>query len=514
MEILKFALGIRFDTLKDQVSEEDIRLFLSEVSHAVDPDLLEEAELYGGVCPIDKRDSRGIYTLVFMNGGIRTMRRLYAELDSDARIAALLDSRCPYTQNNVIRNYEGMEFIGRIVKGGALTGGSGRLERIAGRDKDRPLHSEACRIVLAPNAFKGTFTAGEAVRRLQIAVRDRLPEVITVPVPTADGGDGTLDAIECACSCMRRSVKVTDPVGKPVQADYLVIDGTKAVIESALASGIALIGNEERDPLRTTSFGTGELMLRAAKEGVKEIVVCLGGSATNDCGIGLARALGCRFLSEDGSEIESAADMELIRSIDVSNISKLVKDAAVTVVCDVDAPLTGEHGATYTFGPQKGADDEALEKLEKGMKNMEKLLNAHAGAEVCSNPGAGAAGGMGAMLMAVFGARFGFGAEAVLSAAEMDRKLKGASLVITGEGAIDATSLRGKAVGAVIEHARRAQVPYAVIAGKAGEGAQEIIDGAAAVSFTGSEIEPEKHFDEAARRLMDSVEDLIRPGRP
>lgn len=505
MEISKFALGVRFDTLKDEVSDVDIMLILSELSRALTAKYYDRVSVWGGVCPLNERDSTGVYTIVFMNGGIRTMRRLYKELDSDARITALLDTRIPYTQNNVIRNYPDMELIGTINADGSVTGGNGMLREMSGRDKDRPLKTDVKHIVLAPNSFKGTITASEAVRRLRIAIRKRLPAVITVPVPTADGGDGTLAAVESSVNSLRRTMKVTDPLGRQICADYLVVDGTKAVIESALASGLALIGKAERDPLHTTSFGTGELILRAAHEGVKEVFVCLGGSATNDCGIGLARALGGRFLSEDGAEITSAENMELVRSIDASAISGLVKKTRITVVCDVDAPLTGEFGATYTFGPQKGADENTLGKLERGMLNMEKLLNAYAGGNVCGQPGAGAAGGMGAMLMAVFGAQYLNGAEAVLSIADIDRKLKGASLVITGEGAIDATSLRGKAVGAVIARANAAGVPYAVIAGRAGDGAEELLKNAAAVSFTGSEIEPVKHFDLAAEALIGAV---------
>lgn len=505
IEILKFALGVRFDTLNGSVTDGDVEAFLSELSSALTPKYLEGVDVYGGVCPLDERDSRGVYTFVFMNGGIKTMRRLYKELDSDARLSALLDHRVPYTQNNVIRTYGDMEYMGRISADGTVLGGSGRLKKLSGRDPERPLSVDSPRIVLAPNAFKGTIPASLAVSRLRAAIRKRLPEVITVPVPTADGGDGTLEAIESAVSCIRRSMKATGPMGEQVIADYLVIDGTTAVIESALASGLALVDKGSRDPLKASSFGTGELMLRAAHEGVKKMIVCLGGSATNDCGIGLARALGCGFLGEEGEEISSAEDMERVRSIDVSNLDKLVKNAEITVVCDVDNPLTGSRGATYTFGPQKGASPEALDKLERGMLNMERLLDAFAGEAVCKNPGAGAAGGMGAMLMAVFGAAPVNGAEAVLDIAELDRKLKRASLVITGEGALDETSLRGKAVGAVTARAKKAGVPYALIAGRAFEGAEELIKGALAVSFTGSEEEPVKHFDEAAERLTEEI---------
>ncbi|MBO6061447.1 MAG: glycerate kinase, partial [Clostridia bacterium] len=284
----------------------------------------------------------------------------------------------------------------------------------------------------------------------------------------------------------------------------------KAVIESALASGLALVKDRELDPMTATSYGTGELILRAAHEGAAEISVCLGGSATNDGGLGMARAIGVKFLKDDGAEAVSACELKDIVSIDTSALDRFVSDAKITVVCDVDNPLTGPSGATMTFGPQKGAGEEKLALLEEGMLNLEKLLNAKAGRSVCSEPGSGAAGGMGAMLMALLNAGHENGAEAILALSDIDGKLKDAVFAITGEGRIDSTSLHGKAVGAVLAHAERAKVPTAIIAGCMGEGAEEVLNKAEFAEFTGSEEDALRYFEAAACRLADKLAERLR----
>jgi glycerate kinase len=507
MEILKFSLGVRFDTLKDSVAAEDVSAILSELTRAVPAEEAEGLDIYGGIAPIDARDSRGVYTVVFMNGGIKTMRRLYARLDSDARISAYLESRVPYTQNNVIRNYRDMEYLGSVSKHGVITGGSRSGLVFRGAPGKIVKNKQAKTILIAPNSFKGTIPANTAVKRLRLALRKLYPDAVTLSVPVADGGDGTLDAVEASLLSNRRTVGVTGPYGEKINADYLITGGG-AVIESALASGLAIAGDRELDPLIATSFGTGELIARAAHEGASKIFVCLGGSATNDCGMGIARALGCRFLNENGEEVTSARDMCDIASMDASGLDKCLIGKQITVMCDVDNPLTGPHGATYTFGPQKGADGETLELLERGMINMARLLDAHAGYKVSETEGAGAAGGMGAMLMALLGARRLSGAKAVLDISCFDELLENAALVITGEGCIDATTLSGKAVGEVLERANRAKVPAAIIAGSLGEGSEAVLEKAALYELTESEEDALHHFDMAADRLAKRIKEL------
>ncbi|MBO4562369.1 MAG: glycerate kinase [Clostridia bacterium] len=509
MEIFKFALGARFDLLKNEVTDDDVRMLLSELASALSTRDVEDLHIYSGVCRLDARDSGGVCTFVFMNGNLGKMRRLYKLIDCDAKLHALLDTREPFIQNNIIRDFEGMEYIGVVQKDGSLTGGSGRDIRFPLKAEARTKYSPSNTIILAPNSFKGTIPAFEAVRRLSAAIRKRLPMTSVVAIPAADGGDGTLEAFESCILTRRRTASVTGPYGQKINADYLIADGVKAIIESAKASGLALCGGMELDPKTASSCGTGELILRAAHEGAREIFVCLGGSATNDSGIGMARALGCRFYDDEMNEITDAADMARIKTISAEGIDPLVRGAKFTVVCDVTNPLTGNNGATYIFGPQKGASAEDLELLEHGMQNMGKLLDAFSGRSVCLENGAGAAGGMGAMLMAVFSAIYMSGAEAVLSISEFDRKLRNCSIVVTGEGMIDATSLDGKLVGAVIEHAEKQNVPVAIIAGCKGEGAGSVEKRAVFTVYAENGNDHYARFDDAAERLTELIANYL-----
>ncbi|MBO4384575.1 MAG: glycerate kinase [Clostridia bacterium] len=505
MKILKFALGVRFDFLKDEYTDDDVSFILNELTKTLSASEVAGLHMFGGLAKLDETDSGGVYTVVFTNGKMNFMRNLYQKINGDAILRSCLDQRIPFIQNNVVRSFEGLETFGVIGEDGRLTEGSGRDVVFPQAAEPRKSFSEDGSVILAPNSFKGTISSAEAILHLRRAFRKRCPEKNLISVPIADGGDGTLNAIESAVFAMRRGMDVTAPYGDKIRAEYLVIDGDKAVIESALASGLAVVKDTELDPLKALSTGTGELVLRAAHEGVKNIFVCLGGSATNDCGLGMARALGIRFVKDDGEEAALPSEMELVRSIDDSDVDHLVKKAHITVVCDVTNPLTGENGATYTFGPQKGADKDALDALEKGMKNMETVLNAYTGRSVCSEPGAGAAGGMGALLMALFGAEYKAGAGAILDIVDFDGKLNKASIVVTGEGRIDATTLSGKAVGEVLRRANEKGVPVALIAGGGGDGAEKIVNEAAFVELCGPEEDAIKHFDEAAERLAERI---------
>ena len=509
MIIKRFALGIRFDFLKDSVTEEDKALLFRELTNVLTAKETEKLHVYGGVFKISEDDGSGIYTVVFTNGGLKKMRNVYTVVNADARLHAMLESRTPFIQNNIVRNFEDAEFFGIVGKDGSLAEGSGVFPSFSQKVIKRPLYRSDKTILLAPNSFKGTISAESAVKYLSLALRNKLPNTTCVPVPVADGGDGTIAAIEKSIVGQRHGALVVSPYGKKIKAEYFVIDGTKAIIESALASGLALCADESLDPLIATSKGTGELVLRAVHEGLKEIYVCLGGSATNDCGIGLAEALGAKFLDGEGNEIVSARDMDKIQRIDVSGIDEQVKAARIRILCDVTNPLTGKDGATYCYGPQKGADEAVITLLESGMLNMEKLLNDHAGFSVCSQNGAGAAGGMGAMLMALFGAKAVPGSEAILDVADFDRKLRNASLVITGEGRIDSSTLSGKAAGAVISRSIKAGVPVALIAGSRGDGAEKVEALVNFAEYSDSESDALKHFDSAAERLAEKIANVL-----
>lgn len=509
MIIHKFALGMRFNFLKESFDENDVSFILKEVTDVLTASDVEGLHFYGGLAKINERDSSGIFTIVFTNGKMKFMRSVYKKLNDDAILRSYADRRTPFLQNNVIRSFEGLEYYGVIGSDGRLSEGSGRDIIFPSELKERKKFSEERSIIIAPNSFKGTISSVKAAERLTYAFRNEMPDVNIVPLPVADGGDGTLDVIESSVYSVRHGMNVSAPYGEKKYAEYIVANGDTAIIESARASGLALCDGIELDPLTATSFGTGELILRAAHEGVRKIYVCLGGSATNDCGIGLARALGCKFLKSDGSEITNASEMDQAVSVDPSGIDKAVAAAKIYAVCDVRNPLTGENGATCTFGPQKGANEESLPLLEKGMLNMARILDNYANRQISLSPGAGAAGGMGALLMALLGAEQIDGAEAVLSISGFDKKLSKASLVVSGEGRVDATSIQGKALGAVIEHSKAKGVPVAIITGSLGEGHEAVTQHAVFCELTRSCENAIEHFDEAAKRLAVKAKELI-----
>ena len=509
MEIKHFALGVRFDTLEDRVTPDDIDMVFSQLTDLLCVKDVEDLIISGGTAKLSEDDGEGIYTVVFTNGNLKKMRALYSKLDSDARIHAMLDTRTPFIQNNIIRSFEGMELIGAVSKDGRCENGDGREVVFPAKTQPRPLCNSSKTVLFALNSFKGTISSDTASRHAMRALRRRMPDITCIPVPVADGGDGTLKAVEKAMLGQRHAMDAVGPYGQKIRAEYLVVDGTKALIESALVSGLALCGDIELDPVKATSFGTGQLIMRAVHEGLKQILVCLGGSATNDCGLGMARALGVKFLDRGGEEVVSAEGMKDVVSIDVSGLDRQAAQAEIVAICDVDNPLTGERGATNTYGAQKGADSDSLALLEEGMLNMERVLNDHCGRAVCSEPGAGAAGGMGAMLKALFNAKVVPGAEAILDAADFDRMLKKAALVVTGEGRIDNTSLNGKAVGAVISHALKAGKPVAILAGSRGEGAESVEKYVNFCEYSNSIDDALTHFDEAAERLAERIAQIF-----
>lgn len=304
-------------------------------------------------------------------------------------------------------------------------------------------------VLICPDKFKGTLTAQEAARAMERGVRAVWPHCVTRLVPLADGGDGTLDAL-LASGGARHEVPVRGPSGRQHLAAWGRLDDGTAVIEMAQASGLALVGAENNDLLTATTWGTGELIRAAAEAGCRKFVIALGGSATNDGGIGAMAALGARFLDGDGRELEPVAtSLERIASIDLSGF---VETAGwdVTIASDVENRLCGRHGATFDFGPQKGGGWRVLRRLERGMRNYARVLEQTFGWEVAMQHGSGAAGGLGAALLGFLGAGILPGADIVMDAAGIDLYLRGVDLTLTGEGRLDATSLKGKVVGAVL----------------------------------------------------------------
>ncbi len=324
------------------------------------------------------------------------------------------------------------------------------------------------RIVIAPNAFKGSLSALEAADAIGEGVRAAAPDADLVLMPIADGGDGTVDALVAATHGERRTLRVRGPLGDPVDADYGMVDrGSTAVIEKAKAAGLALVPSEKRDPRVTTTYGVGELLQHAFDEGARHFIVGIGGSATNDGGAGMAQALGYHLLDENGHELPPGGlALKRLARIHTGGVHGNWKEARVEVACDVTNPLTGPSGASAVYGPQKGATPQMVAELDAALRRLAEVIRRDLGVDVEQLPGAGAAGGLGAGLVAFTGARLRPGAEMVMDALKLDDKLPGADLVITGEGRLDSqTSRFGKGPAAVARHARNAGIPVIAIGG-------------------------------------------------
>lgn len=324
----------------------------------------------------------------------------------------------------------------------------------------------AAPIVVAVAAFKGALPASAASRAVAAGVRLALTGVETRVIPVADGGEGTLDAL-VAAGGRRRGGLVHDPLGRMVEAPIGELPNHTAVVELAQASGYERLSERERNPERTSTYGTGEQIRAALDLGATRIIIGLGGSATSDGGMGLARALGVRFLDSDGDELDgTGACLGRVARIDLGGLDRRVADTALVVACDVDNPLYGPHGAAHVFAPQKGANPATVERLDAGLRHLAQVVARDTGRDVADMPGAGAAGGAAFGLVALLGATLTPGAPLVLEAAGLTQALEGAGLCITGEGRLDAQTLSGKAPAAVAQAAARAGVPCVGVCGE------------------------------------------------
>ena len=327
------------------------------------------------------------------------------------------------------------------------------------------------KLVFASDSFKGTLGSAQIAELLGKAARAVFGDIETVDIALADGGEGTVDAVLASSDAKPETAIVHGPLMDPIEAKYALFDDGRAVIEMASASGLTLIPEEKRDPLEATSYGTGELLTAALDAGARDITIGIGGSATNDGGMGFMRALGAEFYDADGAPLEGRGrDLIRVARIDTSGLDSRLADTRITVMCDVDNPLTGEAGATYVYGPQKGASGEALELLEKGMQNYRDAIKELTGIDCDEVPGAGAAGGIGAALYALLGASLKPGIGIMLDLTGFNDALEGADLVITGEGRADSQSLHGKVLNGIGLRAKEKDVPVTAIVGGLGEG--------------------------------------------
>jgi glycerate kinase len=327
------------------------------------------------------------------------------------------------------------------------------------------------KIVTAPNAFKGSLTASEAAIAMEAGIKNVLPDAEVIQVPVADGGDGLVDVAQEALNGELYRLQVTGPRNSLVDAAFCYVQPMElATVEMALASGLALLPEHDQDPTLTTTFGTGELIKAALDLKVKRINVGIGGSATNDGGMGMARALGVRFLDKNGQELPGiGASLASVDTIDLSGLDPRIGSTTIEAVCDVENPLYGPDGAAFVYGPQKGATPEQVRELDNGLKNLAEVIQKDLGINVADLPGAGAAGGLGAGLYAFLGASLCKGIDLIFDLVALPEKLTGADLVLTGEGQIDFQTVFGKAPGGVGVAARAQGIPCFALAGSIGE---------------------------------------------
>ncbi len=333
------------------------------------------------------------------------------------------------------------------------------------------------RFLFASDSFKGSLSSEKIIELLKESAENVFPGCETRGVPIADGGEGTVDAVIAVTKGEKRVIEVHGPLMENVESSYGIFHGDCAIIEMAAASGLPMVSPEKRNPLNTTTYGTGELIRDALDQGYQKISIAIGGSATNDGGMGAMRALGIRFLDAEGKELEGrGSDLAKVVDIDSTNLHSAVAEAEFTVMCDVNNPLTGPKGATYTFGKQKGGTPEILDELEMGMKNYAMVIQKKFGINVDSIAGAGAAGGLGAALCVFLNAEMKSGIETVLDLIDFDGLLEETDLVVTGEGQIDWQSAFGKVPSGIGQRCQAKGIPAVAVVGGMGSGAEKIYE--------------------------------------
>ena len=371
------------------------------------------------------------------------------------------------------------------------------------------------KIVIAPQSFKSSVTALVAAQAIERGVLKAAPEAATYLVPVADGGDGTLEVLVDSTGGQIFRTIVTGPLGHAVEASWGVMgDGRTAVIEMARASGLAMVPHRRRNPRTATTYGTGEVIKEALERGFERIIVGLGGSATNDAGAGMAAALGARFLDEQGKPLpRGGAALARLARIDVSGLDSRLRDVALIGATDVTNPLCGDSGASAIYGPQKGATPEMVAELDAALANFAQVARRDVGIDFLNeeHPGAGAAGGLGAGLMAFANCRLESGIDLVCEVLNFDEHIKDADLVLTGEGRADLSSIYDKAPVGVARKAAPYGVPTVLLAGSLGDGYQELYQhGIAGVvciadrpmTFERSLARTEELLEDAAQRTI------------
>tara|TARA_R100001369_G_scaffold92277_3_gene136550 strand:+ start:341 stop:1543 length:1203 start_codon:yes stop_codon:yes gene_type:complete len=369
------------------------------------------------------------------------------------------------------------------------------------------------KIVVATDSFKECLTAKEVAANIALGIRIVMPNAEIQEIPISDGGEGVLEAILNGIGGKRLSVLVMDPLMRQITAEYGILnDNTTAVIEMAQASGLELLTEHEKNPLTTTTFGTGQLIRDALDQGCEKIIIGIGGSATNDGGAGMVRALGAKFLNEAGDEInDGGGNLNELFTIDLSDFDKRIQKCEVIVACDVSNPLTGINGASFVYGYQKGGNQQDLKILDSNLAHYARIIKSTLDLDVSDMPGAGAAGGTGAGLMAFLKGRPVNGIELILKTLRVEERLKEANLLFTGEGKIDGQTLQGKTISGIALMAKKHQVPVIVITGKIGEDIEDIYDmGVNAVySIVNRPMKLDQAIEEAPKLIQDTAKNIM-----
>lgn len=369
------------------------------------------------------------------------------------------------------------------------------------------------KVVIAPDSYKGSLTAMEVANCIEEGINRYSKNIEVVKVPMADGGEGTVQALVDATGGKIMNLKVCDPLLREVDSFYGILgDGKTAIIEMAAASGINLLEKEELNPLITSTYGTGQIINDAIKKGCKNIIVGIGGSGTNDGGAGMLRALGIRFLNEEGRDIpEGGGALKELYSIDKRNFNKKISECNIKVACDVDNPLCGLNGASYIFGPQKGANNEDIRLLDEALNQYAKIIKNEFNRDVLNISGSGAAGGSGAAFLAI-GAKLERGIDIVINETNLQTMIKGADIVFTGEGRIDFQTKFGKAPYGVAKEAKKYGLPVIAICGEIGEGYDELYNhGFTSIfSIVNRPMTLEDSIKDSKKLISDVSESIIR----
>ena len=370
------------------------------------------------------------------------------------------------------------------------------------------------KIVVAPDSFKGSLSALEVAESVERGIKKVLPAITIHKVPMADGGEGTLESLVDATSGRLEVVTVMDPLLREIKATFGVLgDNKTAVIEMAQASGICLVAEKEKNPLLTTTFGTGQLIKAALEMGLRNFILAIGGSATNDGGAGMLQALGAKLLDINNEEVPvGGGNLHKVEHIDLSNFDTRIKDCKFTIASDVQNPFIGSNGASFVFGPQKGATPSMVEQLDSNLTHWANKIEEVTNRSVHHIPGAGAAGGLGGAFLAFFPSELKRGIDIVIEYTDLESFLVEADLVITGEGKIDFQTASGKTPMGVAQLAKKYDIPTIAIAGTVGEGIENLYEVGidAMFSLTDGPMRLEKAMKDGSQLITKQIEQIIR----